>query len=250
MHERNAALSQQNAPARWIKAGIVLGCTLVTALICWLTPAAKPGGEAGVLMKLPDHVGALSAFPEEVTPAELGILPKDTTFARATYGPLDAPRIERILCSIVLSGSERRSIHRPERCLPAQGWRIDSSQTESIPLESEHTLQVTALLLDKPVTLSNGQPFTLRSYYLYWFVGKDVTTAHQYQRILMTNWDLLIHRVNQRWAYVIVSANITKDWRPDGLDPDQTLAELKQFIHDSVPSYMLTEIPKDSTASN
>lgn len=250
MHDRNVALSQPNARADWLKAGIVLGCTLVAALICWIAPEAKAGGEAGVLMKLPDRVGALYAFPEDVTPAELAILPKDTTFARATYGPLDAPRPERILCSIVLSGSERRSIHRPERCLPAQGWRIESSRTETVLLASGHSLQVTALLLDKPMTLTNGQPFTLRSYYLYWFVGKGVTTAHQYQRILMTNWDLLVHRVNQRWAYVIVSAYITKDWRPDGLDPDQTLTELKQFIHDSVPDYMLSEMPEKKTASN
>ena len=250
MHDRNVTLSRQDARSGWLKAGVVLGCTFATALFCWLVPAPKAGGEAGVLMELPDHVGSLYGFSEDVTPAELYILPKDTTFARKTYGSLGSPRFDRILCSIVLSGAEKRSIHRPERCLPSQGWRIENSQTETIPLESGHALQVTALLLDKPATLSDGTTITRRSYYIYWFVGKNITTAHQYQRILMTNWDLLVHRVNQRWAYVIVSADITKDWNPNGRDADQTLAMLRQFIHDSVPSYMLTEMPENKTASN
>ncbi len=250
MHERNVTLTRQNAFESWLKAGVVLGCTLLTVLVCWFAPAPKAGGDAGVLMELPDQVGPLYAFSEQVTPAELNILPKDTSYARKTYGPADASRVDRILCSIVLSGAEKRSIHRPERCLPAQGWRIESSQTETIPLESGHLLQVTALLLDKPWRLADGTTITRRSYYLYWFVGKNITTPHQYQRILMTNWDLLVHRVNQRWAYVIVSADITRDWNPNGRDADQTLAMLKQFIHDSVPSYMLTEMPDNKTASN
>jgi EpsI family protein len=249
MHQTKTDPSQ-DARADWLKAGVVVACTLVTILVCWLVPAPQAGGEVGVRMDLPTNVGSLYGAPEDVSPAELYILPKDTTFARKTYGDAGASRIDRILCSIVLSGAEKRSIHRPERCLPSQGWRIESSQTESIPLESGHTLEVTALLLNKPATLSNGARITRRSYYVYWFVGKDITTAHAYQRILMTNWDLLVHRVNQRWAYVIVSADITKDWNPNGRNADQTLALLKQFIHDSVPSFMESEMPANKTASN
>jgi hypothetical protein len=58
-----------------------------------------------------------------------------------------------------------------------------------------------------------------------------------------------VHRVNQRWAYVIVSANISKDWRPDGQGPEETLATLKQFIHDSAPYYMISEMPENQTAA-
>jgi EpsI family protein len=229
-----------------LKAGVVLGLTLLTLLVCWLTPPASIGGEAGVVMQLPTQVGSLYAFSEAISPGELLILPKDTTFARETYGSPDSQRIDRILCSIILSGKEKRSIHRPERCLPSQGWRIDGSHTEDVQLASGRDLKVTALLLEKPMRSTNGTSFVVRSYYLYWFIGKDVTTASQLERILRTNWDMLFHRVNQRWAYVIVSANISKDWRPDGLDDKQTLDLLKQFIRDSVPSYMISEMPEGS----
>jgi len=249
MHDRKVDAAPAPRKGLLTKAGVVLGLTLLTLLVCALVPEPKAGGEAGVVMELPDHVGDLYALPEDVTPAELYILPKDTTFARDTYGLIGTPPgPRRILCSIVLSGAERRSIHRPERCLPGQGWRIDSSHTENIALASGHDLPVTALLLERQVT-SNGTTFLLHQYFLYWFVGKDITTSSQTYRILMTYWDMLAHRVNQRWAYVIVSKDISRDWDPNGQSPEQTLAQLKQFIHDSVPYFMKSEMPAEKIAS-
>lgn len=250
MHKSNAVSSAQNPKVDFLKAGFVLGLTLATLLICWLAPEPQMSGEAGVMMdNLPYHLGPLYAFSEPVSEAEHIILPSDTTYTRKTYGDPSSTRNERILCSIILSGKEKRSIHRPERCLPAQGWRIESTHTESLTLASGRPLKVTALLLERPTATADGRPFTLRCYFLYWFVGKGITTPYQTTRILMTNWDLLVHRVNQRWAYVIVSANISKDWNPDGLGPEQTLEMLKQFIRDSAPSYMLSEMPEKQTAA-
>ena len=136
MHDRKSESGPQRPQQRLARAAFVLGLTLLTYLVCVLMPAPKAGGEAGVVMDLPSHIGQLYGNDEEVSKAELYILPQDTTFARKTYGDIGAPREKRILCSIVLSGAERRSIHRPERCLPSQGWRIDSSHTETIPLAS------------------------------------------------------------------------------------------------------------------
>ncbi len=194
-------------------------------------------------MELPYQVGPLYGFAGEESQAEIDILPKDTTVVRKAYGmPLSSPG-ERISCSIVLSGGEKRSIHRPERCLPAQGWRINSSHVVTVPLASGHSLDTMALLLERPIPLSNGKTMSLQSYFLYWFVAKDVTTPYQFDRILRTNLDLLFHRVNQRWAYVSVQATILQGLTPNGLGPEQTLNELKKFIHDSVPTYVKSEMP-------
>jgi hypothetical protein len=249
MHSRSPATAQGLSSADLLRAGTVLGLTLLTVLVCWLIPPAKAGGEAGVVMDLPRQIGMLQAFPAEVSSAEKAILPPDTTFARYNYGYRFSNPTERIFCSIVLSGAEKRSIHRPERCLPGQGFRIDSSHTETVKLASGRDLDVTALLLERPVTLANGQPFVLRSYFLYWFVGKDTTTSSQLVRILETNWDMLVHRLNQRWAYVTVSTNISRDFDPAGHDEQQTLDTLKQFIHDSAPYYMISEMPSGEKAA-
>jgi hypothetical protein len=37
-------------------------------------------------------------------------------------------------------------------------------------------------------------------------VGKDKTTDDHFERIFLTSWDRIVHRVNHRWAYVIVSS--------------------------------------------
>ena len=249
MHDRNPTTIPQRPAHMIFRAGYVLALTLVTILICVLVPEPKAGGEAGVVMQLPDHIGELYALPEEISPAELYILPKDTTFARDSYGPVGMPHGPlRILCSIILSGAERRSIHRPERCLPSQGWRIDNSHTESVPLASGRNLEVTALLLEKPVVLQDGRRMTRRQYFLYWFVGKGVTTPYASTRILMTYWDMLVNRVNQRWAYVIVAKDITQSWDPNGESPEQTLDELKQFIRVSVPTFMKSEMPAQTAS--
>jgi hypothetical protein len=249
MHDLNPTTIPQRPAHVIFRAGYVLALTLVTVLVCVLVPEPKAGGEAGVVMQLPDHIGELYALPEQISPAELFILPKDTTFARDSYGPVGMPHGPlRILCSIILSGAERRSIHRPERCLPSQGWRIENSHTETVPLASGRNLEVTALLLGRPATLSDGTPITRRQYFLYWFVGKNVTTPYQTSRILMTYWDMLVNRVNQRWAYVIVSKDISQSWSPNGESPEQTLAELKQFIQVSVPYFMKSEMPAETAS--
>ncbi len=198
-------------------------------------------------MELPYQVGSLAAYSANVSQAELSILPPDTTFARKTYGIPGSNEVDRILCSIVLSGREKRSIHRPERCLPGQGWSIRESQTVDVPLASGHPLAVTALLLGRPVTLRNGRASSLEAYYLYWYVGRRVSTPYSFERVMLTNWDLIVHRTNQRWAYVIVSANIMRGLEPNGLGPEETLGRLKTFIRDSIPFFVKSEMPGDGT---
>jgi hypothetical protein len=119
-----------------------------------------------------------------------------------------------------------------------------------VALDSGHPLSVMALLLERPVHLPDGRSLTLRSFYLYWYVGNHVATPYSFERVLLTNWDLVRYRLNQRWAYVIVSAYITQGIRPDGRDPEQTLDLLRQFIRESVPSFVKSEMPGAPPVAN
>ena len=251
MHERKAVVAADAEGANPLKACVVLGLTALTVLLCWLAPAPQAGGEAGVLMQLPDQVGDFHGlgFTQEPTVGERYLLPPDTTFAKSSYETLKASGDDRIYCSIVLSGQEKRSIHRPERCLPSQGWRIEGSQTVTVPLASGRSLKAIALLLDRPEAGAGGVRQAPQSYFVYWFVGKDVTTPYYFVHILLTNWDMLVHRVNQRWAYIYVQSDITQGIDPQGRNAEQTLDMLKRFIHDSVPYYMKSEMPDAAAAS-
>lgn len=233
---------------------IVIALAIVTVAICWLVPAANVGDETGVVMNLPDEIAGLEGVPQAVSQAEHEILPPDTTFARKAYGSFalsNSDWINRFTCSIVLSGREKRSIHRPERCLPGQGWSVIGSRIIDVPLKSGHPLKVTALLLTRPITFTNGTTRQLQFYYLYWYVGRDVSTPYSAVRVLLTNWDLIAHRRNQRWAYVICAAYVTAGFETNGRTEPQTLAQLKDFIRDAVPTFIKSEMPAGtvSTAS-
>jgi EpsI family protein len=211
----------------------VAGLAGLTLLACYLAPTPEVGNAAGVTMNLPDKVGSYVGFPEEISEAEKTILPPDTEFARKTY---HSAQHDRILCSIVLSGAEKRSIHRPEICLDGQGWTLKSGEVVNVPLHNGHSLPVMNLTIERTARMGN-QPVSVRSYYMYWFVGKDKTTPYHLNRTFLTSWDRLIHNIYHRWAYVIISSTITEGLSYPHRNAEETLKMLESFIADIVPSF-------------
>lgn len=223
---------------------IVLVLAVLVIATCWLIPPADTGNEVGVNMDLPDTIAGLTSVPIPVSEAEKQILPPDTEFAGRAYADYRTPEkdwLDRIVCKIVLSGREKRSIHRPERCLTGQGWTQVDSKIIDVPLQSGHTLKVTSLLVERPITLNDGTKKTLKFCYLYWYVGRTVTTPYSWKRVLLTNWDLIVHRSNQRWAYLICAAYPTDNLIPGGRTEEQTVDQLKKFIALAAPKMMKSE---------
>jgi hypothetical protein len=223
------------------RSGILLGLTLVILLAYWFNPPLNVQPQAGVVMDLPPLVDDYYGAPGKITKAELDILPKDTEFARRIYADGKGHEIN---CSIVLSGSEQRSIHRPEACLVGQGWTVIDQKNIPVPLQSGHKLVARELTLERRVNDQNGQVLTVRAFYIYWFVGQNVTTPSHFTRILLSNWDRAVLNVSHRWAYVSVFAMITDNLRPDGLDPAQTESLLTHFATRIVPSFQISEMPQ------
>lgn len=222
----------------WWRCALVIGLTLVTVGICvWGSPPAAKS-ESGIDLNLPDSVGEFWGTKQEVSEAERVILPPDTEFAKKLYSD---GKGENINCQIVLAGAEKRSIHRPEVCLPAQGWTLKNGQVVTIPMDNERPLQVMKLTIARPVTLQNGEQRELTSLFMYWFVGKDISTPHHFVRVLKTNLDMLLHNTNHRWAYIIVSAPILAGFTPDGKDEAETQAMLEKFIAEIGSSIMAKE---------
>jgi EpsI family protein len=225
----------------WIIAFLVI-CAAVAGFTKITTrPNVIP--EAGVSMDLPESVMGMSGEELEISEAELLILPEDTEFAKMNYTDGTGNSIS---CQIVLSGGDRRSIHRPEACLPGQGWNMLSTQPHEVELSNGRSLTVQKLRLSREVEVAPGHRRTLPMLFLYWYVGSDLTTHDQIQRILRSNIDLLLHNRVHRWAYVIVSAPILQGFIPDGLDEQQTLERLERFIRESVPQFQKSEMPRES----
>lgn len=195
--------------------------------------------EAGVVMKLPERVGDFVGEPGEITEAERTILPDDTEFARMIYKD---PGGDQIMCSIVLSGGEKRSIHRPEICLPGQGWTVTSGEVVPVRLKNGRDLDVMMLTLTREAQTGPGKKVTIRSFYSYWFVGNDRSTPSHLDRIVLSSWDRIYHKINHRWAYNIVTATVMDNLKPGGKNAQETLEMLKEFIADVVPEFQKSEM--------
>jgi EpsI family protein len=196
----------------------------------------------GVDLTLPQMVGVWYGRDLQVGEAEHNALGWETEFSRKTYN--DA-RGNEIQATVVLAGRDMNtSIHRPEWCLPSQGWTIAESGKKTIDLDGRGALVATRLSnmrfipdskTGKPMLGNDGNPFVLRNLDYYWFVGHNNLTESHLGRNLIDIRDRLLKGYNQRWAFVTVTANVTAGLQRNGLTEAQTDEMLQQFIKKLVP---------------
>jgi len=141
----------------------------------------------------------------EVTELERQLLPPDTGFSRKIYTFIADPR-NKVFLSIVLSGRDRTSIHRPELCLVGQGWTIRGSITHRFADGAAATFPATVLQVEKEVMTSRGKK-ALPQLVVYYFLNGDSIVATNWERILHDAWNRLIHGRVDRWAYVLVQTD-------------------------------------------
>lgn len=222
-----------------IRSAVVLALGGATYALCYYSPDQDIPSEAGLTLDLPSNVSQFLGKDMPVSESELALLPKDTQFAKKLYTNFTGDQVN---CQIVLSGGEKRSIHRPEICLPAQGWNLRSGNVIEVPLKDGKKLDVMKLIISRPIEIQPGVRKELTSVFLYWFVGKNMTTPYHWLRLAHTNWDRVVHNINHRWAYVIVSAPVTDGFVPGGKNQEQTLNMLKEFIATIEPEVVKSEV--------
>lgn len=148
-----------------------------------------------------DWIGRQSA----VTAIEREILPPDTGYSRRNYVALHQPG-RQVFLSIVLSGRDRTSIHRPEMCVTGQGWTIKGSFAHRFdyPGHPEAGLPVTVLRLEQEVGRDGRMVPSLLA---YWFVSSNRVVATHVERMLLGAWDRLRYGRADRWAYVLLQTD-------------------------------------------
>ncbi|MEM7145286.1 MAG: exosortase-associated EpsI family protein [Verrucomicrobiota bacterium] len=224
----------------WWRTLLFCGLAIGTWYFCVSAPETTAGESSGVLMELPNRVMSFQGRPEAVSQAEKDILPEDTEFAKMLYftqSPITGAMEDLVSCSIVLSGRDRRSIHRPQVCLAAQGWSFGNAEVVPIILSNGKELRVTKLALSRKEKLPGGRSVEHRALYFYWFVGRDVTIPDSKTRVLLTAWDNVFRNINHRWAYVSVMSPITEGMRFEGKDEAATEAMLADVISAVVPQF-------------
>ncbi len=172
-------------------------------------------------------------------------LPSDTSYGSRRY---TAPDKFWAQVTVVLMGTDRTSLHKPEFCLTGMGWAIDSNATreETIRMErpAPYDLPVVKYVASRPVQ-QEGRVAEMRGIYVYWFVADGVLSATEsgLERMWAMARQLVTTGVLQRWAYISYFAVC-----PPGQE-DATYERLKQLIAASAPEFQLTPKPKAQLAA-
>ena len=199
----------------------------------FLLPRSTKSSPAGIAMVLPNYLGDWIGKDAEVTEREREVLAKDTQFARKTYTNLAG---DTVYVSIVMSGDDMtNSIHRPERCLPAQGWNLQASEPRILPMPSGKQLEVTRLQNARSVERPDKTRGNVVNLNYYWFVGHNDMTASHMTRTGIDLRDRLLYGYNQRWAYVTVAGIVTKGWMAPERTEEEATAMLEGFIRELAP---------------
>ncbi len=231
-------------PVTWLALAIVV---LAVAEMTFLhhVETLPPRGAAGVVLaadgndpvELPTFLGTEWAGKRvDVTAVEREILPADTGFSRKVYVSLANPK-DAVLLSIVLSGRDRTSIHRPEVCLVAQGWTITGASEGRFvfPANGDHPatrFPATLLrVLRAPVAGKGTKPAPPQPQLVaYWFVNADDIVATHGERFVRDAWNRVAHARVDRWAYVLMQTDAS-----DG--EAAALARMQAVLDGTLPAF-------------
>lgn len=222
--------------ARLLAALVVVGAG---GEMLWLAKvAARPGqGVAGVLLardglnpvELPAFLGVeWTGRPAEVSAAERAILPPDTGYSRKVYFN-HRNAAKQIFLSIVLSGRDRTSIHRPELCLMGQGWTVETTERQTFRHPGGTAFPATVLRVQREMQTPQGKR-RVPQLVAYWFVGGDSVVPTHWERVARDAWNRVVHGRADRWAYVLMQT--------DAADGEAAaLARMQAVLDETLPAF-------------
>jgi exosortase/archaeosortase family protein len=204
-----ASADGRRGPGTSVVAAAVVMAAVAEAAFLGYRSSLPPDGRAGVILAADGaNPAELPAFPGsdwmgssvEPTAIERAILPPDTGYSTKQYVSREGAD-RPVLLSIVLSGRDRTSIHRPELCLVAQGWTVDGSSSHRFSYPGRPGADFDATVLH--VRRERGGK-AVPELVAYWFVGSDRIVPSQGARMLHDSWNRLVHGRADRWAYVLL----------------------------------------------
>lgn len=213
----------------------------------YFLPKVGAVAQSAANMNLPNEMGGWSFEGQPATEAEIGTLAPDTQFSKASCyrerpGEINSygnAANDNIQLSIVLSGADiNNSIHRPERCMPAQGHEIMGSRGSTLKLSNGRELETRRLVsvqgrLDRR-SMDKESYLKTQCLTYYFFVGHDRVSNDHLGRTLLDIKDRLVRGIDQRWAYVTVTMAYGKIPGEEGagLSEAEADAKLVKFLAD------------------
>jgi hypothetical protein len=187
----------------------------------------------------PLHFGEWLAAASTPSDKEVETLHKDTQFIKGSYRSFDMPPLyladgqayaSEINLSIVISGFDiNNSIHRPERCLRAQGHIDMLSLPHDFTTPAGHNLKVQRLSSTLPLAPSKegDKPYPLGFVSYYYFVGHKHLTHDHWSRTFLDMKDRLLLGTDQQWSFVMLSMAYNLGKTPADTEKNRQFADKK-----------------------
>jgi len=191
--------------------------------------APIPGG-LKMKLDLPERVLDYTSTNIPESEIELGYFPQDTSYARRIY---QSPDGFAVSSTVILMGADRTSIHKPDYCLPGQGWNIRSKKTVDLKIAGSppYELPVSEWVVSNSLQTPDGGTQAVGGVYVFWFVTDGEETPSHYQFMRRLALDLLRKGIWQRWAYVSYFCACEPG------QEDATFARMEKLIAASVPEF-------------
>lgn len=174
-----------------IAAAVVVTVMVIQSIKC--SPSLSEAPSASLT-----DIDGFTAETIEPSEAERNVLPSDTILDKRRY--VDAVGNWYVV-SLVVGGRSKSSIHRPELCLPSQGFQMTSPR------------QVEAAGTDWQVVTLMGRAQSPLGFAYTFFNQAGFRTSSHVRRIMQDVWDRSIHSRIDRWAMVTVVSSVADDSR-------------------------------------
>lgn len=219
--------------------------------LCVGTDTGFHASKPGVVLKLPMQMEDYQGREFDMTAQEKDLLDEGVRLTRAVYGSAAG---RQIMATVILSGFEKRSLHRPEVCLPNQGWTIVDRTQVPLRLQDGSEITVMMMRLFRDSEPQPGVRIRTRALNFYWYIGSDGTWCpDHYEHVFLSYFDAVFRNIQHRWA--MASFYVPVSERPVGAE--DPLAELnamedaRQFIAKLAPKFMRTgDEPTDDEVSD
>lgn len=232
--------------SKWILALITVLLIGSTAGVIAKFKSSQRLGEPGVKTRplpgsqnleviLPLHVPGYTAESLPVDAIVTNVLPRDTSYGHSRYTSTDSNFAAQV--NVVLMGTDRTSLHKPQFCLTGAGWSINKTEVDTIRMEKPFAYDLPVIKLTVSGQFNvEGRQIVAGGVYVYWYVADDALSAAPSgsDRMWSIARELITTGVLQRWAYVSYFS-----YGPPGTE-DALYERQKRLIQASVPEFQLT----------
>ncbi|MFI3243279.1 MAG: exosortase-associated EpsI family protein [Akkermansia sp.] len=205
-------------------------CLILSGI--YLLPQSNKLQESAIKPELPLGYGLPGWYGERTQESaeERSTLSADTIFSKGVY-TTSTSNAPAVYVSIVYSGNDMNSsIHRPERCLPAQGHFNLNSTSDDITLDNGKTITFTRLCSSTGYQGNLDQKLSHINYYV--FVGHESICSTHIDRTRQDMYDRVMKGYVQRWAYYQIGSY----WgEPVGIDEETCDKNLRAVIQKLTP---------------